>query len=470
MSQYTKIQEVKAATLILERSNGDVLLCERSKNVNFFPGFFVFPGGKIDEQLPEDWIGTETEVVQTIIREIYEEVGIVGSSSRIVPASERNNEDFEELRSHSKIEKYDKEITFIGRKITPPFRKRVFDTAYYICNKDFVDDQDPEPDGHEIVSVTWIQPKLAVEQWEKGELRLPPPTLHILRIMANNRENLEMLTLVETELPIGLQTKVEFTLGISAIPITSNTIPPFLNTNLVVVESEGNCLIVDPGANHSSKDHLKQLLLSLPSIPKIFITHSHNDHWEGLDIVEEIYPNAIVYGHEKMFARINTNLKTKQIYNEIIMVGNRELQAIYAPGHTDGHMVLFDNLTRTLIAGDHIVGWGSAVLSPSNGNMINYFDTCHNLIDLNPKIAIPAHGPPNFNPTKLLKTYIAHRLERESAILSAIENNNHTLDEIVKVVYQDVPEEMWEFAKSNILLHIRKLIAEKKTKVKFNFV
>ena len=54
MSEYTKIQEVKAATLILERSNGDVLLCERSTELSFFPGFFVFPGGKIDDHLPDD--------------------------------------------------------------------------------------------------------------------------------------------------------------------------------------------------------------------------------------------------------------------------------------------------------------------------------------------------------------------------------------------------------------------------------
>ncbi|OLS19494.1 MAG: Hydroxyacylglutathione hydrolase [Candidatus Heimdallarchaeota archaeon LC_2] len=469
MDQY-KIQEVKAATLILERSNGDVLLCERSKNLSFFPGYYVFPGGKIDDQLSDDWIGTEPQVIQTIIREIYEEVGIIGSSSRIVPSADRSAADFKELKSHSKIESYDKEIVFIGRKITPPFRKRVFDTAYYICSKDFIDNQDPEPDGYEIVSVTWIQPKLAVEQWENGELRLPPPTLHILRIMAKNRENLEMITLVETELPIGLQTKVEFTPGITAIPITSNTIPPFMNTNLVVVESDEDCLIVDPGANKISKHHLRQLLLSLPSTPKVFITHSHKDHWEGLDIVEEIYPDAVIYGHEKMFTRIKTSLETHPVFNETIFVGKRKLDAIYTPGHTDGHMSLFDELTKTIIAGDHVVGWGSAVLSSSIGDMTDYLNTCKQLIDLAPKLIIPAHGPPNFDPISLLKTYISHRLERESAILLAIENNHHTLDEIVEVVYQDVPKEMWEFAKGNIILHIKKLVKEKQTNIKFAFL
>ena len=223
-------------------------------------------------------------------------------------------------------------------------------------------------------------------------------------------------------------------------------------------------------ANQISKNHLRQLLLSLPSTPKVFITHSHNDHWEGLDVVEEIYPNSVVYGHEKMLTRIKTSLKTQSVFNENIMVGKRKLEVIYTPGHTDGHMSLFDEMTRTIIAGDHVVGWGSAVLSPSNGDMSDYLNTCQKLIDVEAKLIIPAHGPPNFNPTKLLKTYISHRLERESAILSAIENDKHTLDEIVEVVYQDVPQEMWEFAKSNIILHIRKLVNEKQTNVEFPFL
>ncbi|MCE7734764.1 MAG: MBL fold metallo-hydrolase [Candidatus Heimdallarchaeota archaeon] len=470
MNSEDNVQRIKAATIIFERSNGDVLLCERSKNVSFFPGFFVFPGGKIDEKMDDTWIGNEDEVVDTIIREIYEEVGLIGSSTRIVPAGERSADDFADLKGHSKIQNYGKEITFIGRRETPPFRLKIFDTAYFICNKDFVDDQHPEPDDYEIVSLRWIQPNDAIKQWEKGDLKLPPPTLHVLRLMVDNRENMEYISLVETDLPIGLQTKVEVSPGITVVPISSNTIPPFFNTNLVTVESDAQCLIVDPGANEIAKDHLRQLLLALPSEPKVFITHAHTDHWDGLDIVEEIYPNVTVYGHQKMLTKIKTSLKTQQVFNEVILVGNRNLEAIHTPGHTDDHMSLFDALTKTIIAGDHVVGWGSAVLSPSNGDMISYLDTCQLLINLDPKLIIPAHGPPNFNPVKLLKNYISHRLEREAAILNAIEAGNETLDEIVKVVYQDVPQSMWEFAKSNILLHIRKLVTEDETDVNFDFM
>lgn len=44
--------------------------------------------------------------------------------------------------------------------------------------------------------------------------------------------------------------------------------------------------------------------------------------------------------------------------------------------------------------------------------MSQYFETTKYLISLEPTIAIPAHGPPNFEPVKLLKDYLQHRQKR----------------------------------------------------------
>ena len=43
--------------------------------------------------------------------------------------------------------------------------------------------------------------------------------------------------------------------------------------------------------------------------------------------------------------------------------------------------------------GDHVVGYGSAVLDINGGgDMKQYFESCYKLIDLNPSVLIPAHG------------------------------------------------------------------------------
>jgi glyoxylase-like metal-dependent hydrolase (beta-lactamase superfamily II) len=57
------------------------------------------------------------------------------------------------------------------------------------------------------------------------------------------------------------------------------------------------------------------------------------------------------------------------------------LRVVFTPGHTDGHMSLFDDSTKLLVAGDHVVGLGSALLDPrGGGDMTDYLQTCRNMI------------------------------------------------------------------------------------------
>lgn len=57
---------------------------------------------------------------------------------------------------------------------------------------------------------------------------------------------------------------------------------------------------------------------------------------------------------------------------------------------------------------------------------------------------------------------------RENAILAAVNAGHVSLDAIVQQVYKDVPQAMWEVAKSNIKLHLRKLQQEGKIKTTSN--
>ena len=80
-------------------------------------------------------------------------------------------------------------------------------------------------------------------------------------------------------------------------------------------------MIVDPGANEEGQKILCNILEKLKENNKklyVFITHHHHDHVEGkvkkklkniifekaLKIVEDIFPNAIVYGHVNTLQRV----------------------------------------------------------------------------------------------------------------------------------------------------------------------
>ncbi len=91
--------------------------------------------------------------------------------------------------------------------------------------------------------------------------------------------------------------------------------------------------------------------------------------------------------------------------------------------------------------------------------MTNYLETCQKLIDLAPKVIVPAHGPINHEPIVLLKTYIAHRLDRERQVRECYDRGLVTPQQIVEVVYATTPRNLWPAAMSNIALHLRRIKA-----------
>uniref|UniRef100_A0A803MYM1 Metallo-beta-lactamase domain-containing protein n=1 Tax=Chenopodium quinoa TaxID=63459 RepID=A0A803MYM1_CHEQI len=148
---------------------------------------------------------------------------------------------------------------------------------------------------------------------------------------------------------------------------------------------------------------------------------------------------------------------------EEINIGGQRLQVIFAPGHTDGHMALLHINTHSLIVGDHCVGQGSAVLDAfSGGNMGEYFNTTYKFLELCPNTLIPMHGRVNLWPKHMLCRYLKNRRDRESSILSAIENGSTTLFDIVSTIYKDVDRVLWFVAASNVRLHVEHLAQQHK--------
>jgi len=457
----------KSSSIILRKTTGEILLCKRSDKLKHFPDNWVFPGGKIEDPLPEDWKGDEAVVLQRAFIEMYEEVGIIPGSNKVIPPKNRKQDYYiHDYDEHDRAE-FKANCVFIGKKKTPPFGLILFDAAYFIIQHELIDNLEPIADGSEIVEVVWLQPADAIQKWKELKIRLPPPILHIIRNISQYPDHFQIKTLAEMKLPIGLQTKVELFPNYQSIPFYSNTIAPFTTTNLIVYENSGESIIIDPGAKETEFDHLQEYLYTLTSTPKVLVTHHHMDHWSGLQVVETLFPNTILYGHSNTLDKIETKLQKQSITDGFITIGEKNLQIIYTPGHTDGHIMIFDREQKVLIAGDHVVGYGSAVLDPEYGNMKDYFDTTHKLIELNPEVIFPAHGPVNFNPTSLLKQYIEHRTNRESMIYQAIINGSDTYDKVIKAVYQDVDSSMWDYAKSNIKLHVEKLIADEKLNQEF---
>jgi glyoxylase-like metal-dependent hydrolase (beta-lactamase superfamily II) len=114
-----------------------------------------------------------------------------------------------------------------------------------------------------------------------------------------------------------------------------------------------------------------------------------------------------------------------------------------------------------LLSGDNVVGFGSVLIDPADGNMRDYLASLKRMRAL-PRLSVLfcGHGPPVANPYEKIDGYIAHRLERERMILSAVREGAATPKEIVARAYTDVSPKAHALAERAVLAHLEKLAAD----------
>ncbi|HYL06924.1 MAG TPA: MBL fold metallo-hydrolase [Candidatus Udaeobacter sp.] len=110
---------------------------------------------------------------------------------------------------------------------------------------------------------------------------------------------------------------------------------------------------------------------------------------------------------------------------ELIEMGTRRLRVEWTPGHSPGHICLYDPNDRLLFAGDHIL----PDLSPNIGlhpqstpdPLHEYLDGLKRLAAYEPRSVLPAHGRPFTDAKARVDSLVAHhlrRLEQISEIVS----------------------------------------------------
>lgn len=428
-----------------------------------FPNSWVFPGGKL-ERLDKDKYTGEEEVFRIrALQELWEELGIIPGTRNLV--ADRSL-DIRDIVSETELRKLLGAMRFIGRRQTPPFSKRIFDAAYFLLEVDIA--YEPKPDGIEAVEAKWVTPQEMVESFKTGEVIIPPPVLRLLKLFQGEEEKAIALSLKDQDKPVGLQTPVEFAEGVEHVPLRSYTAKPFKYTNLTIFRGDEATLLVDPGWNEAA-DNAESLLQTISTTRvMVFLTHHHKDHVSGLDLVAKTFPEATVLGSEFTLDRVETSL-TKVAVDEMILDLSRDgeawpLRILPAPGHTKGHSVVHDMKNDLLVAGDHVVGIGTALLDPKSGSISDYLKTTDFLMELNPRLILPAHGPVVFEPVKRLQYYRKHRLEREEQVLASLSKGHMTVNEIVADIYRDVDRDLWRYAGFNVLLHLKKLMKEGRVK------
>jgi glyoxylase-like metal-dependent hydrolase (beta-lactamase superfamily II) len=109
---------------------------------------------------------------------------------------------------------------------------------------------------------------------------------------------------------------------------------------------------------------------------------------------------------------------------EHITLGRHALRVEWTPGHSPGHICLFEPREGLLFAGDHIL----PQLSPNIGlhpqstpdPLHDYLDGLRRMAALQPNLVLPAHGRPFQNPAARVEALIAHHHRRYEQVLEIL--------------------------------------------------
>jgi len=255
--------------------------------------------------------------------------------------------------------------------------------------------------------------------------------------------------------------------GYQGLPLRTPTIPPAEHTNCYVIGHK-DALIVDPGSAYPKElDLLRDMLWRLRgsggSIGAVFLTHHHVDHVGGAAQIAAEF-DAPIAAHAETLSRVKTSYEGEALElrgvdeGEIFEIdGDRELLALFTPGHAPGHLCLFEQKEKILVAGDMIPGVGTIVIDPDEGDMAIYLEHLSRLAALDPQKTLPAHGPILDDGRQGIEALISHRLGREAKIFDALSGAFADLMEITTAAYDDVPTMLLPLASRSALAHLIKL-------------
>jgi glyoxylase-like metal-dependent hydrolase (beta-lactamase superfamily II) len=228
-------------------------------------------------------------------------------------------------------------------------------------------------------------------------------------------------------------------------------------TNTYLVDDgAGRLAAIDPGPDDAPR-HLDAILAAaqaLGTITTVMVTHRHIDHLPAaLPLCART--GAQLVGHPDLPG------VQRAVRDDEVVFGS--LRALATPGHTRESLCFWDPAARSLFTGDLVAGSGTVIVDDQPRALADYIASLERLVTLQPSTIYPGHGPIVSDAIGKLHEYLGHRRQRVQQVLDTLAAHGpSTVDDLVSVIYTDVPSNLKAMAGRNVRANLELLADEGK--------
>ncbi len=233
----------------------------------------------------------------------------------------------------------------------------------------------------------------------------------------------------------------------------------------LLASRNGEAICIDPGP--AIPAHVDRIVAYLREnalrLRSILLTHGHPDHAPAAPLL------AAATGARTLAHRFSAAPHDDVLEDEAeLRVGDLQIVAIEAPGHTLEHLVFYERESAALFTGDTILGTGTVVIAPPGGAMRPYQATLRRLLDEfgDARTICCGHGPIVTTPRAKIEEYIEHRQRREAELLAALAAGPQTIPDLVERIYRDADMRLWAAAARQMLAYLLALEEEHRVRAR----